>query len=71
MLECITLPDQLPPVAPYAHAVRGDFLFVTEQLVEDASTRQVSRGEIAAQTRQVMENLKLVLKHAGTGSDRN
>lgn len=71
MLEYITLPNQLPPVAPYAHAVRaGDFLFVTGQLAEDVSTGEVSRGEIAAQTRQVMENLKLVLTHAGTGFDR-
>ena len=67
MLEYITLPDTLPPVAPYSHAVRaGDFLFVTGQLAEDPDTGEVVRGSIAEQTQRVMENLKLVLTHAGT-----
>jgi 2-iminobutanoate/2-iminopropanoate deaminase len=71
MLEYITLPNTLPPVAPYSHAVRaGDFLFVTGQLSEDPKTGEVVRGNIAEQTKQVMENLKLVLSHAGTGFDR-
>ena len=68
MLEYITLPNnQLPPVAPYSHAVRaGDFLFVTGQLAEDPETGNLILGPIADQTRRVMENLKLVLDHAGT-----
>ena len=72
VLEYITLPEgQLPPVAPYSHAVRaGDFLFVTGQLAEDPATGQLDLGPIAAQARQVMENLKLVLAQAGTGFDR-
>jgi 2-iminobutanoate/2-iminopropanoate deaminase len=70
MLEYITLPD-LPPVAPYSHAVRaGDFLFVTGQLAEDPATGEVCRGTLTEQTKQVMENLKLVLAHAGTSFDR-
>lgn len=72
MLEYITLPAPLlPPVAPYSHAVRaGDFLFVTGQLAEDPRTGEVGRGPIREQARQVMENLKLVLEHAGSGFDR-
>ncbi|XGV98536.1 MAG: RidA family protein [Leptolyngbya sp. BL-A-14] len=71
MLEYITLPDTLPPVAPYSHAVRaGDFLFVTGQLAEDPTTGEVLRLSIAEQTKRVMENLKLVLTHAGTGFDK-
>ena len=71
MLEFITLPDQLPPVAPYSHAVRaGDFLFVTGQLSEDPETGQVIKGSIEAQTTQVMENLKQVLEHAGTSFEQ-
>nr|WP_242033304.1 MULTISPECIES: Rid family detoxifying hydrolase [Cyanophyceae] len=66
-MEYITLPDTLPPVAPYSHAVRaGDFLFVTGQLAEDPNTGEVVRGSIAEQTQRVMENLQLVLHHAGT-----
>jgi len=71
VLEYITLPDTLPPVAPYSHAVRaGDFLFVTGQLAEDPATGEVSRGSMEEQTRRVMENLKLVLTHAGTSFDK-
>ena len=68
MLEYITLPNnQLPPVAPYSHAVRaGDFLFVTGQLAEDPETGNLILGPIADQTRRVMDNLKLVLDYAGT-----
>ncbi len=71
MLEFITLPGKLPPVAPYSHAVRaGDFLFVTGQLPEDPETGEVMPGPIEDQTRQVMENLKMVLDHAGTSFDK-
>jgi 2-iminobutanoate/2-iminopropanoate deaminase len=71
MLEYITLQDTLPPVAPYSHAVRaGDFLFVTGQLSENPQTGEVVRDSIADQTRQVMENLKLVLNRVGTSFDR-
>lgn len=72
MLEFITLPDNtLPPVAPYSHAVRaGDFLFVTGQLAEDASTGEVIKGSIEEQTEQVMANLSLVLEHAGTSFEK-
>ncbi|EAW35746.1 RidA family protein [Lyngbya sp. PCC 8106] len=72
MFEYITLPDNiLPPVAPYSHAVRaGDFLFVTGQLPEDPNTGEILKGSIEQQTQQVMENLRLVLEHAGTNFDR-
>lgn len=72
MLEFINLPeDQLPPVAPYSHAVRaGDFLFVTGQLAEDPVTGNVLKTSIDAQTRQVMDNLQRVLTHAGSGFDQ-
>ena len=72
MLEYITLPDNiLPPPAPYSHAVRaGDFLFVTGQLAEDPITGEISRGDIAEQTKRVMENLKIVLEYAQTSFDK-
>ena len=72
MLEYITLPDNLlPPPAPYSHAVRaGDFLFVTGQLAEEPLTGEIIRGPAAKQTRQVMENLKIVLDHAITSFDQ-
>ncbi|MEL6469354.1 MAG: RidA family protein [Cyanobacteria bacterium J06623_4] len=72
MIEHITLPEgQLPPVAPYSHAVRaGDFLFVTGQLSEDPDTGDVIKGSIEEQTEQVMDNLQRVLSHAGTSFEK-
>ncbi|MEL6455475.1 MAG: RidA family protein [Cyanobacteria bacterium J06623_5] len=72
MLEYITLPEgQLPPVAPYSHAVRaGDFLFVTGQLSEDPDTGNVIKASIGEQTQQVMDNLQRVLNHAGTSFEK-
>lgn len=72
MLEYINLPDNLlAPVSPYCHAVRaGDFLFVTGQLAQNPITGEVVRGSIEDQTRQVMDNLKQVLDHAGSSFDR-
>ncbi len=72
MLNYITLPDHLlPPVTPYSHAVRaGDFLFVTGQLAEDPVTGEINRGPLVDQTRRVMDNLKLVLEHAGSSFDQ-
>jgi 2-iminobutanoate/2-iminopropanoate deaminase len=71
MLEYITLPDNLlPPPAPYSHAVRaGDFLFVTGQLSEDPESGEIILGPIAEQAKRVMENLKIVLDHAGASFD--
>ncbi len=45
------------------------FLFVTGQLAEDPVTGQINRGPIPDQTKQVMENLKLVLDHANASFD--
>lgn len=68
MMKYINLPNNLlPSVAPYSHAVRaGDFLFVTGQLAADPITGKIERGPIEAQTRRVMDNLKLVLDQAGS-----
>ncbi|MEL7226318.1 MAG: RidA family protein [Cyanobacteria bacterium J06576_12] len=72
MLEFINLPEgELPPVAPYSHAVRaGDFLFVTGQLSEDPETGEVLKGSIETQTERVMDNLQRVLTHAGSSFEK-
>ena len=52
-------------VGPYCHAVEaGDFVFTTGQIGLDPSTQELAEG-IEAQTKQVLENLKAVLKAAG------
>jgi 2-iminobutanoate/2-iminopropanoate deaminase len=60
-----------PPTAAYSHAVRaGEHLFVTGQLGVDPKTNTLVAGGTAEQARQVMQNLEIVLRGAGTGFDR-
>ncbi len=50
------------PVAPFSHAVEtDDFVFVTGQMPDTPHTPGVLPDGIVAQTRAVMENLKVVL----------
>jgi 2-iminobutanoate/2-iminopropanoate deaminase len=72
-IEFLTIPDAPPPppTAAYSHAVRaGDHLFVTGQLGVDPKTGVLVPGGAAEQARQIMENLKTVLRGAGTGLER-
>jgi len=51
---------------PIAQAIRfGDMLFVSGQGPLDPATREVVAGDIEAQTRQTLTNLKNVLSQAG------
>jgi 2-iminobutanoate/2-iminopropanoate deaminase len=56
------------PVAPFSHAVETDgFVFVTGQMPDTPNAPGILPDGIVAQTRAVMENLRLVL--AGVGLD--
>jgi 2-iminobutanoate/2-iminopropanoate deaminase len=72
MIEFLMFDAAPTPVAPFSHAVAADgWLFVTGQMPTDpaADDAPVPQG-IEAQTRRVIENLKLVLAGAGCGFDR-
>lgn len=62
-------PDGLPaPVGPYSNIVTaspGKMVFCAGQVALDAEGNVVGEGDIVAQTRQVMENLRLGLEAAG------
>jgi 2-iminobutanoate/2-iminopropanoate deaminase len=52
-------------IGPYSQAIKvGNLLFTSGQLPIDPATGEVS-GDIAAQTRQVLENLKAIIEAAG------
>ena len=57
------------PVAPFSHAVEADgWVFVTGQMPTDPDAPDASLASgIEAQTRRVMDNLKLVLGGIGLG----
>jgi 2-iminobutanoate/2-iminopropanoate deaminase len=62
-------PDGMPPpVGPYSNAVAapaGRLVFVAGQVAYDADGNVVGAGDVEAQTRQVMENIRLGLDAAG------
>ncbi len=56
------------PVAPFSHAVETDgFVFVTGQMPDSPATPGILPDGIVAQTRAVMDNLKVVLAGLGLG----
>ncbi len=56
------------PVAPFSHAVETDgFVFVTGQMPDSLATPGILPDGIVAQTRAVMDNLKVVLAGVGLG----
>lgn len=70
MKEIITSPGAPPAIGPYSQAVKigaGALLFCSGQVPIDPATGTIVEGTIGVQTRQVMENLKAVLKAGGCG----
>jgi 2-iminobutanoate/2-iminopropanoate deaminase len=55
------------PIGPYNQGViaEGKVLFTAGQVAIDPRTGQLDQGDVKAQTRQVLENLKAVLDAAG------
>lgn len=60
--------DGLPAaVGPYQHAVEyGGILHTSAQLPLDPVTSELVPGDIAVQTRRVMDNLKILLEGCGS-----
>jgi 2-iminobutanoate/2-iminopropanoate deaminase len=60
--------DRAPAaVGPYSQAVRaGNFVFTAGQLGIVPGTKEFAGGDIEAQTRQALENLKAVLEAGGS-----
>jgi len=62
----ISSPDGARPVGPYSPALRvGEFLFVSGQVPIDPASGQMVAGDIAGQTRRVLDNVGALLRAAG------
>ncbi len=59
--------DKAPQaIGPYSQAIQlGNLLYVSGQIPIDPKTGNLVQGDIEAQTRQVMENLKAIVAIAG------
>ena len=60
--------DNAPaPIGPYNQAVQaGNMLFISGQIALDPKTGELLQGDVQAETKLVMENLKAILTEAGT-----
>lgn len=57
-------------IGPYSQGIKfGNLLFVSGQTPLDPETRQIVEGDVQAQTRQCLENIKAILEAAGTNLD--
>ena len=63
--KAITTP-KAKAIGPYSMAIEsGDLVFVSGQIPLDCGTGKLVEGDIAAQARQSLENLKTILGAAG------
>ena len=66
MKHAISSPDAPKAVGPYSQAIKaGGFLFLAGQIPLDPASATLVDGDIAAQTRRVLDNLGAVLAAAG------
>ncbi len=66
----ITTDNAPKAIGPYSQGIRaGDFLFLSGQIPIDPETNTIVEGDIVAQTKQVMENIKGILEAGGSSMD--
>ncbi len=71
MKRTVSTPNAPSAIGPYSQAVvAGDFVFCSGQIPLDPATGVLVEGDIAVQTRRVLENLRAVLEAAGSGLGR-
>ena len=64
MVNKLVSTDQAPAaIGPYSQAVSsGEFLFVSGQLPLDPTTGEMVTGDIAEQTRRILQNVQAILE---------
>ena len=70
MKKIISTKEAPAAIGPYSQAVRsGRFLFCSGQIPLDPKTGQIVTGDIAAQTRRVLDNIASILRAEGMTFD--
>jgi 2-iminobutanoate/2-iminopropanoate deaminase len=70
MKKIISTSEAPGAIGPYSQAIRsGSFLFCSGQIPLDPKSGQIVPGDIAAQTRRVLDNIAAILKAEGLTSD--
>jgi 2-iminobutanoate/2-iminopropanoate deaminase len=71
MRTAISTQDAPQAIGPYSQAIRaGNLLFVSGQGHLDPATGALVTGDVATQTRRVMDNIGAILKAAGASFDQ-
>jgi 2-iminobutanoate/2-iminopropanoate deaminase len=68
MREIIKTSNAPAAIGPYSQGIRvpaGQMIFTAGQIALDPATGRLIEGDIAAQTRRVLENVKAILATAG------
>ena len=69
-MEKINAKNVPEAIGPYSQAVKlGNLVFTSGQIAIDPKTNQLVQGDIAAQIRQILDNVKNLLAAAGTSLD--
>ncbi len=70
MRQAVSTGSAPAAIGPYSQAIRaGSLLFVSGQVPIDPATGALVGGDIAAQTRRVLQNLGAILEAAGASFD--
>ena len=68
--RAVEAPEAGKPVGPYSQAVAvEDWIFVSGEKGVDPKTGKIVEGGIAAETRQALTNIEMILKAAGVSMD--
>jgi 2-iminobutanoate/2-iminopropanoate deaminase len=68
MPDAFNIPSIRRPFGIFSHAAwagKGELLFLSGQVAESADIPCVGIGNVKAQTRQILDNLKAVMEYAG------
>lgn len=67
-MNFVSTPDAPAAIGPYSQAtIHGGLVYASGQIALDPAAGTVIAGDVAAQTRQVLQNLQAVLVAAGAG----
>ena len=70
--QAILSPKLSKPIGVFSHAVKAEgkqFLFISGLTARDINGNPVGKGDMRAQTKQILENMKIILDEAGATFD--
>jgi len=71
MIEQVSTSHAPAAIGPYSQAItHGGLVYCSGQIALDAQTGALVEGDVAAETKKVLENLRAVLQAAKTDLDR-